>query len=130
LFKEYLSNTNLTHEQFKEDLIKALELIEEKVKKENDKDKREMYTNLIQKCNKLVDDLKQQEKPMSANSLNDYIIKSKDVLSQWLDKQKGTQLDNMNSLFSDLSSYYEGQFHKDMKALNVKNKQNLISSQL
>lgn len=79
-----------------------------------------MYTNLIQKCYKLVDDLKQhEEKQLSTNSLNDYIIKSKDVLSQWLDKQKGTQLNNMNSLFSDLSSYYEGQFHKDMKALNV-----------
>ena len=77
-----------------------------------------MYSNLIQKCNKLLDDMKQQEQ-MSANSLNDYEIKSKDVLSHWLDKQKGTHIDNMNSLFSDLSSYYESQFHKDMKALNV-----------
>ncbi|XP_070687265.1 cysteine--tRNA ligase, cytoplasmic [Pempheris klunzingeri] len=43
---------------------------------------------------------------------------SKDVLSEWLDRQFGSQVTE-NSIFSILPKYWEGEYHKDMEALNV-----------
>ncbi|KAK5874458.1 hypothetical protein PBY51_019402 [Eleginops maclovinus] len=43
---------------------------------------------------------------------------SKDLLSDWLDKQFGSQVTE-NSIFSILPNYWEGEYHKDMEALNV-----------
>lgn len=45
---------------------------------------------------------------------------SKDLLSDWLDKQFGSQVTE-NSIFSILPKYWEGEYHKDMEALNVRN---------
>ncbi|KAL3065955.1 hypothetical protein OYC64_015989 [Pagothenia borchgrevinki] len=43
---------------------------------------------------------------------------SKDLLSDWLDTQFGSQVTE-NSIFSILPNYWEGDYHKDMEALNV-----------
>lgn len=43
---------------------------------------------------------------------------SKDLLSDWLDSQFGSQVTE-NSIFSLLPKYWEGEYHKDMDALNV-----------
>ncbi|KAM8895104.1 cysteine--tRNA ligase, cytoplasmic isoform 2-T2 [Spinachia spinachia] len=43
---------------------------------------------------------------------------SKDLLSDWLDKQFGSEVTE-NSIFSILPSYWEGEYHRDMEALNV-----------
>lgn len=43
---------------------------------------------------------------------------SKDLLADWLDKQFGSQVTE-NSIFSNLPKYWEGEYHKDMEALNV-----------
>uniref|UniRef100_A0A3Q1BYL4 Cysteine--tRNA ligase, cytoplasmic n=1 Tax=Amphiprion ocellaris TaxID=80972 RepID=A0A3Q1BYL4_AMPOC len=43
---------------------------------------------------------------------------SKDLLADWLDKQFGSQVTE-NSIFSILPKYWEGEYHKDMEALNV-----------
>ncbi|KAJ8406500.1 hypothetical protein AAFF_G00300740 [Aldrovandia affinis] len=43
---------------------------------------------------------------------------AKDVLSDWLDSQFGSQVTE-NSIFSLLPKYWEGEYHKDMDALNV-----------
>ncbi|KAK5935807.1 hypothetical protein CgunFtcFv8_021130 [Champsocephalus gunnari] len=43
---------------------------------------------------------------------------SKDMLSDWLDTQFGSQVTE-NSIFSILPNYWEGDYHKDMEALNV-----------
>ncbi|XP_073321025.1 cysteine--tRNA ligase, cytoplasmic isoform X1 [Pagrus major] len=43
---------------------------------------------------------------------------SKDLLSEWLDKQFGSEVTE-NSIFSTLPNYWEGEYHKDMDALNV-----------
>lgn len=43
---------------------------------------------------------------------------SKDLLSDWLDKQFGS-LVTENSIFSTLPKYWEGEYHRDMDALNV-----------
>lgn len=41
-----------------------------------------------------------------------------DVLSDWLDKQLGSQITE-NSIFAELPKLYEKKFHEDMDALNV-----------
>lgn len=43
---------------------------------------------------------------------------SSDVLSTWLDKNFGSTVTD-NSIFNKLPRHYEGEFHKDMSALNV-----------
>lgn len=43
---------------------------------------------------------------------------SKDLLSDWLDQQFGSDVSE-NSIFSTLPKYWEGEYHKDMDALNV-----------
>ncbi|XP_078029221.1 cysteine--tRNA ligase, cytoplasmic isoform X1 [Epinephelus lanceolatus] len=43
---------------------------------------------------------------------------SKDLLSDWLDKKFGSQVTE-NSIFSILPKFWEGEYHKDMEALNV-----------
>uniref|UniRef100_A0A8C9UYH8 Cysteine--tRNA ligase, cytoplasmic n=1 Tax=Scleropages formosus TaxID=113540 RepID=A0A8C9UYH8_SCLFO len=46
------------------------------------------------------------------------VEESKDLLSDWLDSQFGSQVTE-NSIFSTLPKYWEGEYHKDMAALNV-----------
>uniref|UniRef100_A0A3B3HSL7 Cysteine--tRNA ligase, cytoplasmic n=1 Tax=Oryzias latipes TaxID=8090 RepID=A0A3B3HSL7_ORYLA len=43
---------------------------------------------------------------------------SKDLLAEWLDQQFGSQITD-NSIFSSLPKYWEGEYHRDMEALNV-----------
>ncbi|CAB1338905.1 unnamed protein product [Coregonus sp. 'balchen'] len=43
---------------------------------------------------------------------------AKDLLSDWLDAQFGSQVTE-NSIFSLLPKFWEGEYHKDMDALNV-----------
>lgn len=43
---------------------------------------------------------------------------SKDLLSDWLDKRFGSEVTE-NSIFSVLPKHWEGEFHRDMEALNV-----------
>lgn len=43
---------------------------------------------------------------------------AKDLLAEWLDRQFGSGVTE-NSIFSSLPTYWEGEYHKDMEALNV-----------
>ncbi|KAG3284430.1 cysteinyl-tRNA synthetase [Ictidomys tridecemlineatus] len=43
---------------------------------------------------------------------------AKDLLSDWLDSTCGSEVDD-NSIFSQLPKFWEGEFHRDMEALNV-----------
>jgi protoporphyrinogen oxidase len=45
--------------------------------------------------------------------------KAKDLLSDWLDAQFGSQVTE-NSIFSLLPKFWEGEYHNDMDALNVR----------
>ncbi|TSP90502.1 Cysteine--tRNA ligase, cytoplasmic [Bagarius yarrelli] len=65
------------------------------------------------------------EKPKAARILQDVLTareglleEAKDLLSDWLDSQFGSQV-TQNSIFSLLPKYWEGEYHKDMEALNV-----------
>uniref|UniRef100_A0A2R8N507 Cysteine--tRNA ligase, cytoplasmic n=1 Tax=Callithrix jacchus TaxID=9483 RepID=A0A2R8N507_CALJA len=43
---------------------------------------------------------------------------AKDLLSDWLDSTLGSDVTD-NSIFSELPKFWEGEFHRDMEALNV-----------
>lgn len=47
-----------------------------------------------------------------------YLIKSRDPLSDWLDSTLGHQVTD-NAIFTTLPQHWEEEFHKDMEALNV-----------
>ncbi|XP_051919857.1 cysteine--tRNA ligase, cytoplasmic isoform X2 [Hippocampus zosterae] len=46
------------------------------------------------------------------------LANSKDMLSDWLDSQFGSEVTD-NSIFTSLPNFWEGEYHKDMNALNV-----------
>ena len=92
---------------------------------ELDKDKKQMYSNIIMKCKQTLEkynNSNQEEQNISSSSsqdiINDLIISSNDILSNWLDKLHSKSVTD-NSIFIKLPRYYEGEFHKDMAALNV-----------
>lgn len=49
----------------------------------------------------------------------DFLQQSKDALCDWLDKKFGSTVTE-NSIFESLPRFWENEFHKDMKALNVR----------
>ncbi len=65
------------------------------------------YTNLIDKSENSLKDIKAE-----------LLANSNDVLSTWLDKLKGKDVTD-NSIFVQVPRQYEGEFHRDMAALNV-----------
>ena len=46
------------------------------------------------------------------------LAKAKDLLSDWLDKEQGSQVTD-NAIFAKLPQFWEEEYHKDMEALNV-----------
>lgn len=51
-------------------------------------------------------------------SLQVLLEEAKDLLSDWLDSTLGSDVTD-NSIFSKLPKFWEGEFHRDMEALNV-----------
>jgi cysteinyl-tRNA synthetase len=96
-----------------------LSITEEKLSKEDDKDKKDMYLKLVEKVKQALIDAKQSPKDESALSVRDNLLSiSADVITNWLDKTKG-QTVTENSIFSELPRFYENSFLKDMAALNI-----------
>ncbi len=50
--------------------------------------------------------------------IDELLEKSSDILSTWLDKLEGHNITD-NTIFNKLPRHFEGEFHKDMAALNV-----------
>jgi len=111
LYKEYLK-ANSDKEKVLNDIRAALQLTELKHQKEADKDKKEMYRKSVEKVSELLSNTNGHSTAL------DFITNAKDVLSAWLDKCNGKEISD-NTIFSDLPSFYEGQFHDDMNNLNI-----------
>lgn len=97
----------------------ALKLREEKFNNEKDKDKKEMYKKSIDKLNSYLNSIKSH----NSNSNDDkqrieLLLNAKDILSAWLDKEKGKEIID-NSIFEKVPRHYEALFNNDMAALNV-----------
>ena len=52
------------------------------------------------------------------SGLEDLLLKSKDIVSYWLDQQKGSTITD-HKIFKQLTTFWEREYFNDMKALNV-----------
>ena len=52
-------------------------------------------------------------------SQEELLLAAKDLLSDWLDKQFGSEVKD-NAIFSKLPQYWEEKYHEDMDNLNVR----------
>jgi len=96
------------------DLNEAIKVTDGKLAEEQDKDKKEMYSRMLEKVRTSLEKFSvSKEKDASV-----LIDESVDVLTTWLDKKEGHTITD-NSIFAKLPRHFEGEFHKDMAALNV-----------
>ncbi|CAL1535560.1 unnamed protein product [Lymnaea stagnalis] len=97
-------------EVWKADVKAALEALKAKIARETDSDKHKMLTQTQQNVEDLL------EKADAGQNVS--LLEFKDILSSWLDKQRGSTVTD-NKIFADLPLYWEEDYHKDMEALNV-----------
>ena len=118
LFDEYVKK-NLSLDKLVEDANEALKLTQEKANNEQDKDKKEMYNKSIAKANETLENIISNRGKQDVDEAQKLLLaNSADILSTWLDKLDGKNVTD-NSIFSKLPRHFEGEFHKDMAALNV-----------
>ena len=110
-------------DQVLRDCNDVLKSFGEVVAKTTDQDKRAMQERLFKTLTEAVAQVQSafesgdNDKVKAAES--NLLVKAKDLLSDWLDKQKGSQVTD-NAIFSKLPQFWEEQYHKDMEALNVR----------
>lgn len=119
LFQNYISEKK-DAETLLQDTHSALNLLLEKAKTSNDQDVKNMLSNLADKVSfavsKIEEAIKNNEEV--SESLDYLLVVAKEPLSDWLDKQHSSTIED-NKIFSDLPRFWEEEFHKDMSALNV-----------
>jgi cysteinyl-tRNA synthetase len=118
LFNKYL-NEPKTATEIQKNLNDAKNLIETKRNKpDQEPDKKTMYLKQINVADEVLDAIRGIQSE-SHTDFKEYVIKCKDVLSQWLDDKLGNLVSD-NSIFSTLPRNFEKSFHEDMQALNVR----------
>ncbi|KAM9493250.1 cysteine--tRNA ligase, cytoplasmic isoform 2-T2 [Clarias gariepinus] len=109
--------------QILQDVLTAREPFKVKLAETTDPDKKQMLERLdaavTDALTPLQGSMKSGAKDATIQSRAEVLLEeSKDLLSDWLDSQFGSQVTE-NSIFSLLPKYWEGEYHKDMDALNV-----------
>ncbi|KAG8438404.1 hypothetical protein GDO86_008907 [Hymenochirus boettgeri] len=106
-----------------QDVNTALNPFEQKIKDSTDPDKQKMLEKIQNAVRAAL--LPLQEAITSGKSadevqnLSQVLLKEAgDLLSDWLDDKHGAEVTD-NSIFYQLPKYWEGEYHKDMDALNV-----------
>ncbi|KAH8348148.1 hypothetical protein KR084_004837 [Drosophila pseudotakahashii] len=123
LFEEYAREAaKLPLDQLLGQQKEVLQLFQQTYTKNTDPDKKVMLDKTLQRMNDAVEALtkavaKGVEQDISEKRQH-YLNEAKDPISEWLDSQKGAQI-NDNAVFEALPRYWEDQFHNDMKSLNI-----------
>ncbi|NWZ32285.1 SYCC protein, partial [Asarcornis scutulata] len=122
LFEQYREN-KITSAQLLEDVKTASELFSVKLNETTDPDKKQMLEKIQNAVKSAFDPLQAAvQAKLPAEEINRcheiMLEEAKDLLSDWLDTKFGSQVTD-NSIFSKLPKFWEGEFHKDMEALNV-----------
>ncbi|XP_048216984.1 cysteine--tRNA ligase, cytoplasmic isoform X2 [Perognathus longimembris pacificus] len=109
--------------QLLEDVHSAMEPFSVKLSETTDPDKRQMLERIRQAVTLATEPLRQAVHsslaPEELDSRAQVLLEeAKDLLSDWLDSTDGSSVTD-NSIFSKLPKFWEGEFHKDMEALNV-----------
>lgn len=119
LYEKYVQE-DLTLEQVLVDCNRVLKNFSETVKATTDPDKRKMQEGQISRLSDAVRAVEDSVKSGDqADARSNLLVAAKDLLSDWLDKERGTGVTE-NAIFSKLPKYWEEEFHKDMEALNVR----------
>ncbi len=109
-------------EKVLEDSNTVLKSFKETMQKTTDPDKRKMQEGQVAKLSAALSEVegsvKSGSKEKAEESKKALLSAAKDLLSDWLDKQKGAEVTE-NAIFSSLPKYWEEEYHKDMEALNI-----------
>ncbi|KAI6649551.1 Cysteine--tRNA ligase, cytoplasmic [Oopsacas minuta] len=121
LFQQYVSNLGIsTKLEFRDDLQYSLLMLQEKHNTEKDKDKKSMLKKMLSALEQTI--LETQHLVKSADcstaDLERLARTAEYALSEHLDKKFGASITNQ-SIFQQLSSHYEEEFHRDMRDLGV-----------
>ncbi|KFO96748.1 Cysteine--tRNA ligase, cytoplasmic, partial [Calypte anna] len=122
LFEQYREK-KAAPDQLLEDVKTASELFLVKLNETTDPDKKQMLERIQNAVRSAFDPLQEAvQAKLPAEEINNchqkLLEEAKDLLSDWLDTKFGSQVTD-NSIFSKLPKFWEGEFHKDMEALNV-----------
>uniref|UniRef100_A0A3Q2NQZ4 Cysteine--tRNA ligase, cytoplasmic n=1 Tax=Fundulus heteroclitus TaxID=8078 RepID=A0A3Q2NQZ4_FUNHE len=109
--------------QILQDVLSARVPFQEQLASTTDPDKKQMLERLDAAVCAALQPLQGATESGAAGEVlqplaQELLEKSKDLLSDWLDKQFGSEVTE-NSIFSVLPKFWEGEFHRDMEALNV-----------
>ncbi|KAH8252904.1 hypothetical protein KR032_002544 [Drosophila birchii] len=123
LFEEYASGAGkLPLDQLLGQQKEVLVRFQATCAKNTDPDKKVMLDKTLQRMNDAVDALTKAVSKGDAKEIAEkrqhYLNEAKDPISEWLDSQKGAEI-NDNAVFEALPRYWEDQFHNDMKSLNI-----------
>ncbi|XP_039592953.1 cysteine--tRNA ligase, cytoplasmic isoform X1 [Polypterus senegalus] len=122
LFEQYKEKKN-SPAQLLDDVQTALKPFTAKFNETTDLDKKQMLGRLKVAVEAAIGPLLETLQKGAADSdmaskAEKLLDEAKDLLSDWLDHQYGSQVTD-NSIFSILPKYWEAEYHKDMEALNV-----------
>uniref|UniRef100_A0AAX7SUD7 Cysteine--tRNA ligase, cytoplasmic n=1 Tax=Astatotilapia calliptera TaxID=8154 RepID=A0AAX7SUD7_ASTCA len=102
--------------QILQDVLSARTPFQAQLASTTDPDKKQMLERLD---SAVTASLQPLQAAMESKAADEVLLEnSKDLLADWLDKQFGSHVTE-NSIFSLLPKYWEEDYHKDMKALNV-----------
>ncbi|XP_054426710.1 cysteine--tRNA ligase, cytoplasmic isoform X1 [Pteronotus mesoamericanus] len=109
--------------QLLEDVHAALEPFSMRLSETADPDKRQMLERTLQAVRLAVEPLETALRTgLAAEDVDSraqvLLEEARDLLSDWLDSTLGGEVTD-NSIFSELPKFWEGEFHRDMQALNV-----------
>ncbi|XP_023393127.1 cysteine--tRNA ligase, cytoplasmic [Pteropus vampyrus] len=122
LFERYREKQPPTA-QLLDDVHAALQLLSVKLTETADPDKRQMRERIqqaVQLAAGLLEEAVRSDLPAEDVDSRAQVLleEAKDLLSEWLDATLGSEVTD-NSIFSKLPQFWEGEFHRDMAALNV-----------
>ncbi|XP_059831537.1 cysteine--tRNA ligase, cytoplasmic isoform X1 [Hypanus sabinus] len=122
LFDQYVEK-NVDPTQLLQDVKTSLKPFTVKLNETTDPDKKQMLEKInsaVLSSLKLLEDSMEQANPNEEinKQAQALLVEAKDIISDWLDAQFGSQVTD-NSIFTKLPKYWEGEYHKDMDALNV-----------
>lgn len=121
LYEKYTGQSK-TEEQILTDYADILTEYDVKMKTNTDPDKGVMMKTLMEKViesSKLyVKAIHSKDRKQIEDCQKDFLVALRDPLSEWLDRKNGAFVID-NSIFESLPRFWENEFHKDMKSLNV-----------
>ncbi|XP_046978679.1 cysteine--tRNA ligase, cytoplasmic [Vanessa cardui] len=121
LYEKYLKEIKNLNDTI-DDATAVVNFYEDVVKKTADPDKKNTMQKMLDNIASSVKVLKEAVELNDSEKINsakcEMLKSAKDPISEWLDNKYGSTVKD-NAIFTALPKYWENEFHKDMKALNI-----------